>query len=122
MLTSLKIPASVRFRRKPILFQSPIELEDRIMEDQNTDTRDIQRIIDGVRNRHPEIAISQLQVLHPGNDDDGLWFFAKPAIEVQLESSSGKCPFLIETSGSNIRRTATSVEQAIQMIESLMNC
>lgn len=92
----------------------------RTMRTQNYST-DIQRIIDIVRGRHPEIGIRQLQVLHPGNDDDGLWFFTKPAIEVQLESSSGNCPFLIETSGSNIRRTATSVEQAVQMIESLMS-
>jgi hypothetical protein len=90
----------------------------------STNTRDIERIIDIVRIRHPEIAINQLQVRHPGIDDDGLWFFTKPTspIGIQLESSSGNCPFIIETDANNIALTATSVEQAIQIIESLMNC
>jgi hypothetical protein len=83
--------------------------------------RDIDRIINIVRIRHPEIAISQLQVVHPGADDDGLWFFVKPTNEVQLESSSGNCPFLIEENASDVRLTATSVEQALQMLESLLS-
>jgi hypothetical protein len=92
------------------------------MADQNTRIRDIQHIIDSVRTRHPEIAIEQLQVLHPGVDDDGLWFFTKPTspISIQLESTSGNCPFIIETDANNVVLTATSVEQAIEMIESLM--
>ena len=94
------------------------------MEDHSTDTRDIQRIIEIVRIRHPEIAIEQLQVLHPGIDDDGLWFFTKPTSRngLQLESSSGNCPFIVETNGSSVALTATTVEQAIQMIESWASC
>lgn len=88
----------------------------------NNSTRDIDCIIDSVRTRHPEIVIEQLQVLHPGVDDDGLWFFTRPTspIGLHLESSSGSCPFIIETDANNIASTVTSVEQAIQMIESLM--
>jgi hypothetical protein len=57
-------------------------------------------------------------VLHPGADDDGLWSFWHPRsdIEVQLESSSGNAPFLVESSGSPERFYANTVQQAIAMV------
>ncbi len=64
--------------------------------------RDIDAIIKALSLAHPELLVEQLQVLHPGSDDDGLWFFRHPAsrYEVQLESSAGMCPFLFETDGA----------------------
>ena len=80
--------------------------------------RDIDAIIAHLHLTHPDISVAQLTVLHPGADDDGLWFFRHPAtdIEVQLESSSGTCPFLFESSGSSDRLIASSVEQAVAFV------
>ncbi len=80
--------------------------------------RDIDVIIARLRLAHPAISAALLTVLHPGADDDGLWFFRHPAtdVEVQLESSTGTCPFLFESSGSADRLTAGSVEQAVAFV------
>lgn len=80
--------------------------------------RDIDAIIAQLHLTHPDISVAQLIILHPGADDDGLWFFHHPAtdIEVQLESSSGTCPFLFESSGSSDRLIVSSVEQAVSFI------
>ena len=80
--------------------------------------RDIDAIIARLRLTHPDVSAAQLTVLHPGADDDGLWFFRHPAtdIEVQLESSTGACPFLFESSGSPGRFTASDVEQAVAFV------
>ena len=55
--------------------------------------------------KYPLVNVQQLQVLHPGADDDEIWFFRCPGseLEVQIESSTGMCPFLIETNESNVR-------------------
>ncbi|GAA4788427.1 hypothetical protein GCM10023307_11860 [Lysobacter hankyongensis] len=80
--------------------------------------RDIDAIIARLLVAHPDISAEQLTVLHPGADDDGLWFFRHPAtdVEVQLESSTGIFPFLFESSGSADRLTAGTVEQAIAFV------
>ena len=80
--------------------------------------RDIDVIIARLRVAYPDISAEQLTVLHPGADDDGLWYFRHPATgaEVQLESSTGTCPFLFERSGSTDRLTAGTVEQAIAFV------
>ncbi|WP_394695057.1 hypothetical protein [Pseudoxanthomonas japonensis] len=80
--------------------------------------RDIDAIIAQLHVSHPDISAAQLTVLHPGADDDGLWFFRHPTtdIEVQLESSSGTCPFLFEGSGPTDRLVASSVEQAVAFV------
>lgn len=63
--------------------------------------RDIDTIIAELRRRIPELRVSQLPVKFPGVDDDGIWYFQLPGKrgEIQIESSSGMCPFLIEHSG-----------------------
>ena len=80
--------------------------------------RDIDAIIAHLRLAHPDISAAQLAVLHSGADDDGLWFFRHTAtdVEVQLESSTGACPFLFESSGSADRLTASTVEQAVAFV------
>jgi hypothetical protein len=80
--------------------------------------RDIDAIIAQLRLSHPDISAAQLIVTHPGADDDGLWFFSHSStdIEVQLESSTGTCPFLFESTGSADRLTADSTEQAVAFL------
>jgi hypothetical protein len=71
-----------------------------------------------LRLAHPDVSSAQLAVMHPGADDDGLWFFRHSAtdVEVQLESSTGTCPFLFESSAASDRLTARTVEQAVAFV------
>lgn len=78
--------------------------------------RDIDRVMALVRARLPSVSVTQWHKKHPG-DDDGIWWFRLPGVEqdIQLESSFGTCPFLVEH--SDMRTTtdawrAVSVEQA----------
>jgi hypothetical protein len=61
--------------------------------------RDIDIVIAMLKRRCPDVVVQQLPVAHPGVDDDGLWFFRHPSRpgEVQLESSTGAAPFLVES-------------------------
>jgi hypothetical protein len=83
--------------------------------------RDIDTIIDRVSRTHPRISVQQLRVAHSG-DDAGIWFFKVPGQpnEVHLESSTGMCPFLIESTETDSRATAASVEEAISSLEQLL--
>ncbi len=65
--------------------------------------RDIDQITELLRRHIPGVQITQLQVTHPGADDDSIWFITVPGREgeVQIESSSGNCPFLIESNISS---------------------
>ena len=66
--------------------------------------------------------IAQLQVSHPGADDDGLWFIKVPgrAGAVQIESSSGRCPFLIESTCSSERHHGRSVYEVVGTVMKLL--
>jgi hypothetical protein len=82
--------------------------------------RDVDRIIELVKGRFPTVVVEQLKVTHPA-DDDGLWFFLLPPIrkEIQIESSYGKCPFLVEH--DDMEETATeklgvSVDRTVELI------
>jgi len=87
-------------------------------------TRDIDQIIIGVRRRFPNVAVDQLKVSHPG-DDDGLWFFALPGIrkDIQIESPSGMCPFIVEhddMKSSSEALQASSIEEVIDAVSSYL--
>jgi len=84
--------------------------------------RDIDRIIERLSADLPGVRFQQLQVLHPGTDDDGLWFIRGPGCEdeVQVESSDGNCPFLIETSCTNERLEGNDVERVVQTVRMLL--
>ncbi|HEY1423204.1 MAG TPA: hypothetical protein VGF20_07120 [Candidatus Acidoferrum sp.] len=84
--------------------------------------RDIEQIIERIKAAHPSVSVEQLAVSHPGADDDGIWFFVQPqsAFEVQAESSTGMCPFVIETDESDARFTAESVEKAVAEVTRLL--
>jgi len=79
--------------------------------------RDIDKLIAQVRRDYPSVAVEQLRVSHPGADDDGLWFFKHPGTlnEVQVESSTGAAPFLVE-SNEDPPAKALTVEQGILLV------
>jgi len=79
---------------------------------------DVDRIIELVRRVYSDVTCEQLRVVHPGADDDGLWFFTRPGVsnEVQIESSSGRCPFLIEHNDTDERRTGDTPEAVAGVI------
>jgi len=88
-------------------------------------SRDIDQIIEEVKVRLPDVQVQQLSVSHPGVDDDGLWFFGLPGIkkDIQIESSYGVCPFIIEHSNmksSSDAETAHSVEEAVEKVVSYL--
>jgi hypothetical protein len=65
--------------------------------------RDIDTIIAAVRAKLPAIEVEQHQVKFPGADDDGVWWFRLPSVKdvVQIDSSDGQCPFLVDDSDSD---------------------
>jgi hypothetical protein len=80
--------------------------------------RDVDRIVEGVRQIFPEVIVDQLRVTHPA-DDDGLWYFhlpENPNDDIQIESSYGSCPFLIENMGNDDRKSGDSVDQVVSII------
>jgi hypothetical protein len=81
--------------------------------------RDVDVIIETLTQAHPHLQCEQLKVVHPGADDDGLWFFRHPSIgvEVQLESPHGACPFLFESDATALRITASTVSEAVRFVE-----
>ena len=76
---SARVCSSARYRRLPI--------------------RDIDPIIAAARELLADVEVTQYQQCWPA-DDDGLWFFNLPGIEkdIQIESWTGDCPFVVEHS------------------------
>jgi hypothetical protein len=82
--------------------------------------RDIDRVMLLVRSHLPSVSIIQWHKKHPG-DDDGVWWFRLPGVkrDIQLESSFGACPFVVEhddmQSTAEQWRAAT-VEEAVDAV------
>jgi hypothetical protein len=85
--------------------------------------RDIDQIIRLIVSFCPTVNVRQLNVSHPGADDDGLWFFNRPGSEfqVQIESPTGACPFLIETDESDARLTTKSIDETVEILTKLLH-
>jgi hypothetical protein len=79
--------------------------------------RDVDQIIERLKAEIPGVQVAQLQATHPG-DDDGLWFINVPgrSEEVQIESSYGCCPFLIESTSSDERFQGLTVDQVVSTV------
>jgi hypothetical protein len=79
---------------------------------------EVDKILELVRRAYPDVSCDQLQVARPGVDDDGLWSFTRPGVsnEVQIESSEGRCPFLLEHDASDERRTGMTPEDVADAI------
>jgi hypothetical protein len=83
--------------------------------------RDIDQIIERLKAEIAGVQVTQLQVTHPEADDDGLWFIKIPgnAGEVQLESSHGCCPFLIESDFTRERFHEHSIDDVVSTVRRL---
>ena len=81
-------------------------------------SRDIDRIIAKLKRKIPSVQVVQLRVSHPGADDDGVWFIQIPGRTetIQIESSTGSCPFLIEADFASERFYGRSVEEVFSKI------
>jgi hypothetical protein len=82
--------------------------------------QDIETIIAEVRRLIPEVEVIQMHKTHEV-DDDGLWWFRLPGVtkDIQIESSSYNCPFLIEQDsigGSINTIVCSTVEQVVSTI------
>lgn len=75
--------------------------------------RDIDQLIGHLRTQLPAIEWHQLEVKHPGVDDDGLWFFKLGSRQVQVESPNGCCPFLVEAEHTTERYTGHTVPEVL---------
>jgi hypothetical protein len=84
--------------------------------------RDIDLIAERLFADIPGIRIDQLKVKYPG-DDDGLWFIDIPSEKatVQIESSNGNCPFLIESDFNNDRVYGRSIEETVRAVKNLFS-
>jgi hypothetical protein len=80
-------------------------------------TPDLEEIVRRVQERLPDVRWEQLVVTHLSGDD-GLWFFWRPELpgEVQIESSLGACPFIVETDKHDESITAESPEETSDTI------
>ncbi len=78
------------------------------LDDQPTEVREIIAL---VQSSLPTVQWSRLIVHHPGADDDGIWFFSLPDEpgDVQIESTFGVCPFVVETDKHPDRYTGDTV-------------
>lgn len=84
---------------------------------------DIQKIINRLSVKHPNIKVEQLQIKFAA-DDGGLWFFTivsditpcHGGVQVNLESSTYNFPFMCESTKNTQRITVYAVEEAILAI------
>lgn len=83
--------------------------------------RDIDKIIEQIRQLFPLVKIEQLKVSNPA-DDDGIWYFwlsENPSDDIQIENASisyGDCPFLIENNRNDERLFGNTIEEVIKII------
>jgi hypothetical protein len=78
-------------------------------------TAELDAIIRGVRAEIPDVTWEQVRVMHPA-DDDGLWFFRRDGIDVQLESPGGMCPFVVEGNRPGQRVDGRSVDEVVDVL------
>jgi hypothetical protein len=83
--------------------------------------RDIDQVIAALRRRHSDLLVEQRPVAHAAVDEE-IWFISLPStsIEVQLESSTGNCPFLLESSLSPERLHAATIGETINMVSNML--
>lgn len=86
--------------------------------------RDIDKIIELVRIRIPEVVVVQMPKFHPA-DDDNLWWFRLPDQEKDIHiergtpnGADGACPFIVESwdDKNGDGRIGNTVEETVEMI------
>jgi len=80
--------------------------------------RDIDRVIASIRRGFPALVCERPRAADPAVADRGLWILRHPDLpgEVQLESSTGLFPFLVESAGSPARDTVHTLEEAVALV------
>ena len=83
-------------------------------------SRDIEKIVERLIAEIPGIQVTQFRPAHLA-DDNGLWFIKSPgrAGEIQIESSDGSCPFIIESDFSDAIQHGQSIEEVVTTIKKL---
>jgi len=83
--------------------------------------RDIDQVIAALRRRHPDLRVEQRPGAYAAVDE-GIWFINLPStsFEVQVESPTGTCPFLLESSLSPERLHAATIGEAINMVSTML--
>jgi hypothetical protein len=83
--------------------------------------RDIDQIIERLKIENSAIRIEQLKVKFPA-DDDGLWFVTTPAAteRVQIEASTGNCPFVIESDCTSEQFEARTIDEVVSTVIRLL--
>ena len=85
--------------------------------------RDIHAIMTTVRQELPDCVVTQEASYLPTTHDDGIWYFRLPGAEksIQIESTYGMCPFLVESDDASgyTARTIATVEEIVAVIR---NC
>lgn len=82
--------------------------------------RDIDKLIDVLKRKIPNIRVEKLQVLHE-SDDDGLWFcrHSGSSVEINIESSDGMFPFLLESDRDEKRVHAECIDEVVSYVTSV---
>lgn len=85
--------------------------------------RNIDLIIEQVRNRMHEVTVTHLRKKHPG-DGDGIWSFHLPDVEksIQVESSLGMCPFAIEYDDMCSTDQAIAASDISEIVDVVVAC
>jgi len=86
--------------------------------------RDIDYIIKTLEARVPDVIVVQMNKVHPA-DDDNLWWFRVPneRRDIQIESPTGNCPFIVECSddkSSSDARTGHTTGEVVLMVENYL--
>jgi hypothetical protein len=88
-------------------------------------SNDIAAIVAGVQQKVPEVQVLQMHKTHDANDD-GIWWFRLPGVreDIQIESSSYNCPFLVEhdsMKSSADAITCRTVEETITVVANYLH-
>jgi hypothetical protein len=109
--------STVNLSRRQVYWHLPLRAE---IERGSTrmSMRDIDLVIAEIARRDSNIRSIQLQVKHPGYDDDGIWYFWIPELpgEVIVESSDGMLPFFVETDKHDESYQVSTVSEAVDTI------
>lgn len=77
----------------------------------------IEQLTSALQRAYPDIVIEKPRVSHPGADDDAVWRVNHPRAltEVQVESSGGEPPFMVESEFAP-PTVARTVDDAVRLV------
>jgi hypothetical protein len=83
--------------------------------------RDIDQIVAALKRRHPDLLVEQRPGAYASIDEE-IWFINLPSasLEIQLESETGNCPFMVESSLSPERLNAATIGETINMVSTML--